>query len=84
VRAVTRGARAALAATALLGLVISGALQGCGQKGPLYLPQQKKSKVPATPINPAPDTPDAAPDAAPAASPPAPAGAAATAPSSQS
>jgi predicted small lipoprotein YifL len=32
------------------------ALSGCGLKGPLYLPQQKKSRVPATPSNPTPDT----------------------------
>jgi predicted small lipoprotein YifL len=32
------------------------ALGGCGLKGPLYLPQQKKSRVPATPSNPTPDT----------------------------
>jgi predicted small lipoprotein YifL len=35
---------------ALLALAFTGAtLSGCGQKGQLYLPSQKKSKVPATP-----------------------------------
>ena len=47
-----------------LALALSGAiglgssLSGCGQKGPLFLPQQKKSRVPATPSNPAPDATD--------------------------
>jgi predicted small lipoprotein YifL len=36
-------------------IALGGALSGCGQKGPLYLPQQKKSRVPATPSNPAPE-----------------------------
>ena len=69
-------ARAALALAALLALTMTGALQGCGLKGPLYLPQQKKTKVPPNPTNPAPDTPEATP--APAPAPPA------SAPSSQS
>jgi predicted small lipoprotein YifL len=44
-------------ALALSGAIALGAgLSGCGLKGPLYLPQQKKSRVPATPSNPAPDT----------------------------
>jgi predicted small lipoprotein YifL len=49
-------ARAALALAALLALTMTGALQGCGLKGPLYLPQQKKTKVPpeAPPAAPAP------------------------------
>ena len=48
----------------LIALVLSGAialggsLSGCGQKGPLFLPQQKKTRVPATPSNPEPDAPD--------------------------
>jgi predicted small lipoprotein YifL len=34
---------------ALTALVLTGAtLTACGQKGQLYLPSQKKSKVPAT------------------------------------
>jgi predicted small lipoprotein YifL len=42
---------------ALSGVIALGAaLSGCGLKGPLYLPQQKKSRVPATPSNPTPDT----------------------------
>jgi predicted small lipoprotein YifL len=65
-----RTARAALAAAALLALVMTGALQGCGLKGPLYLPQQKKTKVPANPTNPAPDTPEAPPAPTPPASAP--------------
>jgi predicted small lipoprotein YifL len=38
-------------------------LAGCGLKGPLYLPQQKKTKTPgvATPGAPAPTSPSAAP-----------------------
>lgn len=48
----------ALAALALSGLIAVAALSGCGQKGPLYLPQQKKSRVPETPSNPAPDATD--------------------------
>jgi predicted small lipoprotein YifL len=36
-------------AIALIALMLGGAtLAGCGQKGPLYLPNQKKSKVPPT------------------------------------
>jgi predicted small lipoprotein YifL len=49
---------------------LGGALSGCGLKGPLYLPQQKKSKVPDTPSNPAPDAPPAEPDATPGSSSP--------------
>jgi predicted small lipoprotein YifL len=29
-------------------LLIAGILAGCGQKGPLYLPEKKKAKVPST------------------------------------
>jgi predicted small lipoprotein YifL len=29
-------------------LLVGGVLAGCGQKGALYLPSQKKSKVPPT------------------------------------
>jgi predicted small lipoprotein YifL len=36
-------------AIALIALALGGAtLTGCGQKGQLYLPSQKKSKVPPT------------------------------------
>jgi predicted small lipoprotein YifL len=43
------GASARLLSIALLGVVLAGAsLCGCGQKGQLYLPSQKKSKVPPT------------------------------------
>jgi predicted small lipoprotein YifL len=41
-------------AAVLLAIALTGTLGGCGQKGALYLPQQKKAKVPANPINPAP------------------------------
>jgi predicted small lipoprotein YifL len=44
-------------AMALGAITLCVALSGCGQKGPLYLPQQKKTRVPATPSNPTPDTP---------------------------
>ena len=33
-------------------------LAGCGQKGPLFLPKQQKTRVPATPSNPTPDATD--------------------------
>ncbi len=46
--------RSGVIAVGALALCI--ALGGCGLKGPLYLPQQKKSRVPATPSNPTPDT----------------------------
>ncbi len=49
-----RRARGGLRALALLALIASGALTGCGQKGPMYLPSQKKTKVPATQPAPAP------------------------------
>ena len=45
-----------LALTLSGAITLGGALSGCGQKAPLYLPQQKKTRVPATPSNPAPDT----------------------------
>jgi predicted small lipoprotein YifL len=43
-------ARSALVASiALIGVALAvTALAGCGQKGQLYLPSQKKSKVPPT------------------------------------
>jgi predicted small lipoprotein YifL len=48
-----------LRALALASLIaMSVVVSGCGQKGPLYLPQQKKTRVPATPSNPTPDAPD--------------------------
>lgn len=50
------------AAIAVGAIALGGTLSGCGQKGPLYLPKQKKSRVPETPSNTAPDT---APDTAP-------------------
>jgi predicted small lipoprotein YifL len=56
-----RTARVGLVLAAALALLTTGALQGCGLKGPLYLPQQKKTKVPPNPTNPAPDTPEAPP-----------------------
>jgi predicted small lipoprotein YifL len=44
------GSRSAVVlAIALIALALGGAtLSGCGQKGQLYLPNQKKSKVPPT------------------------------------
>jgi predicted small lipoprotein YifL len=45
----------AMLACALLAFAAAGSLSGCGLKGSLYLPQQKKSKVPATTNNPAAD-----------------------------
>ena len=57
-------AAAALIAGALLAIALAGTLSGCGLKGPLYLPSQKKTKVPATPTHPAPDTPAPAPASA--------------------
>ena len=55
----TRGASLAAAlVSALLALGIAGGLSGCGLKGSLYLPQQKKTKVPATTNNPVPDSPE--------------------------
>jgi predicted small lipoprotein YifL len=74
--ALKRRRRASLSVLALgavmfaLCATLGGALSGCGLKGPLYLPQQKKSKVPPTPSNPAPDEPAAEPDATPGSSSP--------------
>ncbi|MGA2024055.1 MAG: lipoprotein [Steroidobacteraceae bacterium] len=65
--------RALRACAALLVAAWGGALSGCGQKSALYLPQKKKSKVPADESNPegtapaTPGTPGAEP--APAAEP---------------
>jgi predicted small lipoprotein YifL len=66
-----RGAAPVVLAAALLALAVSGTLAGCGQKGALYLPHQKKTKVPADSTNPTPDTPAPAPGAGPQALPPA-------------
>jgi predicted small lipoprotein YifL len=55
-----------------LALTLASGLSGCGLKGSLYLPQQKKSKVPPTPNNPAPDTPDSSAAPAPQPNPSAP------------
>ena len=60
-----RASALALAIALSAAIALGGVLSGCGQKGPLYLPQQKKSRVPATPANPAPeatDVPDASGD----------------------
>jgi predicted small lipoprotein YifL len=64
-----RGVALAALAAALLAIAVTGTLSGCGQKGALYLPHQKKTKVPADPANPAPDTPGPAPGAGPQAPP---------------
>lgn len=41
--------KALVLSIALIGVALAGAaLTGCGQKGQLYLPSQKKSKVPPT------------------------------------
>ncbi len=52
-------AGAIMLGTALLALCggVAGGLSGCGLKGSLYLPQQKKTKVPETVNNPAADAP---------------------------
>lgn len=42
-------------------IALGGALSGCGQKGTLFLPKQNKTRVPATPSNPAPDPTDTPP-----------------------
>lgn len=60
--------RRALAHLAVLAVLGSAALSGCGQKGALYLPQKKKSKVPPDANNPAPSEPAPA-SAAPPVSP---------------
>jgi predicted small lipoprotein YifL len=54
-----RGSTLLTFALALSGAIaLGGTLSGCGLKGPLYLPQQKKTRVPATPANPAPEPTD--------------------------
>lgn len=40
--------RRALLYPLLITLALTATLSACGQKGPLYLPNQKKTKVPAT------------------------------------
>jgi predicted small lipoprotein YifL len=63
--------RACLLALTLLTVALAGSLSACGLKGSLYLPQQKKSKVPATQTNPEPEPPSqTAPEAAPDTAPP--------------
>jgi predicted small lipoprotein YifL len=65
---VTRGAgrlRACAPVIVLFALVLAGtSLAGCGQKGQLYLPSQKKSKVP-TPAQQPQATPPGNPQPAP-------------------
>ncbi|MGA8706361.1 MAG: lipoprotein [Steroidobacteraceae bacterium] len=58
-----KAARAITLSAALLALTggAAGGLSGCGLKGSLYLPQQKKTKVPETVNNPAADAPPPAP-----------------------
>ena len=68
VSSTTLSRRRALAACALLSVLGGATLSGCGQKGALYLPQKKKSKVPTDANNPAASEPDQAP-AAPGATP---------------
>ncbi len=45
------------AALAIGAMALCVTLSGCGQKGPLFLPKQQKTRVPATPSNPTPDAP---------------------------
>jgi predicted small lipoprotein YifL len=45
-------------AIAVGAIALGGTLSGCGQKGPLFLPKQQKTRVPATPSNPTPDATD--------------------------
>lgn len=69
-------AGAIMLGTALLALCggVAGGLSGCGLKGSLYLPQQKKTKVPETVNNPAADAPPSeTPSTSPSTSPSAPA-----------
>jgi predicted small lipoprotein YifL len=70
-RPATSLARAAALGAALLGLTFGAAagLSGCGLKGSLYLPQQKKAKVPATVNNPDADATPPPQDNAPAPNP---------------
>ena len=42
-------------------LALAGATAGCGQKGPLYLPDRTRSSVPAQPAAPAAPAPAPAP-----------------------
>jgi predicted small lipoprotein YifL len=59
-----------LIALALSGAIaLGGSLSGCGQKGALRLPQQKKTRVPPTPSNPAPDDSDTPADTPPSDTP---------------
>lgn len=63
--------RVLILSLALSAVVLAGtALSGCGQKGQLYLPSQKKSKVPPTqqPQGTPPPGTTPAPQSAPAAS----------------
>jgi len=53
----------------LAALLAGSSLAGCGQKGQLYLPNQKKSKVPPIQTQPPQDTPSGAPSGAPPATP---------------
>jgi predicted small lipoprotein YifL len=53
----------------LAALLAGGSLAGCGQKGQLYLPNQKKSKVPPIQTQPPQDTPSGAPSGAPSGTP---------------
>ncbi len=39
---------------ALIGLLLAALLAGCGQKGPLYLPEPKAPPTDSTPQNPPP------------------------------
>jgi predicted small lipoprotein YifL len=55
----------------LAALLAGGSLAGCGQKGQLYLPKQKKSKVPPIQTQLPQDTPSATPKDAPPDTPPA-------------
>jgi predicted small lipoprotein YifL len=64
-----RGVALGALAAVLLAVAVSGTLAGCGQKSALYLPHQKKTKVPADSTNPTPDTPGPAPGAGPQAPP---------------
>jgi predicted small lipoprotein YifL len=53
----TASSIAAVLIGAALAVAMTGGLSGCGLKGSLYLPQQKKTKVPPTTNNePAPDS----------------------------
>jgi predicted small lipoprotein YifL len=58
-------------AHALAALIVLAALGGCGQKGALYLPDRKKSTVPAGAPTQPPTAPGSPAPAPPAAAPPA-------------